>query len=223
MIDSKEQRLNMVESQVRPSDITDRRIIRAMLEVPREAFVAEAVAPIAYMDADAPVTGRSNGQVVRHLLAPRVLAKLVQLASIEADSSVLDVGCATGYSTAILAKIARKVVGLEADSVLAAAARDTLRKLGVANAAIVEGPLAAGAPAQAPFHAIILNGAVPQVPAALLEQLTKGGRLVAVIAGGRLGHARVWQRIGQTYDSRVAFDAGAEPLPGFETKAEFVF
>jgi protein-L-isoaspartate(D-aspartate) O-methyltransferase len=211
----------MVESQVRPSDITDRRIIRAMLEVPREAFAPEAVRSMAYMDGSLPVSERGRG--ARHLLAPRIFAKLVQLAGVEPDCVVLDVGCATGYSTAVLARLARKVVALEVDEDLAGRAERALRGLGIANAAVVRGALSDGWPALAPFDAILLNGSVPAVSPPLLEQLKDGGRLVAVIADGRLGSAQVFQRTGRTTDARAAFDAGAEPLPGFERATGFVF
>jgi protein-L-isoaspartate(D-aspartate) O-methyltransferase len=221
MIDPVQQRINMVESQVRPSDITDQRIIRAMLEVPREAFVAPALQELAYMDEAVPVARRLDGRAVRTLLAPRIFAKLVQLAEIELDAVVLDVGCATGYSTAVLARLAKSVVALEVDEALGARAAEILRQLRVANAVVVHGPLEAGAPAQAPFDAILLEGAVPQAPQVLLDQLRDGGRLVAVIADGAFGRAEVWRRVGKAVDGRSAFDAGAEPLPGFARNAEF--
>jgi protein-L-isoaspartate(D-aspartate) O-methyltransferase len=222
MTDCKQQRLNMVESQVRPSDVTDRRIIRAMLELPREEFAPRAAHAIAYMDAALPVTARAAGRPARHLLAPRVLAKLVQLAGIEPYHVVLDVGCATGYSTALLATLAKSVVGLEVDQVLSSQAARTLRQLGVNNAVVVEGALPAGSPGHGPFDAIVLNGAVPDAPQALLEQLKDGGRLVGVLATGEFGRAQVWRRTGKGFDAMPAFDAGAPPLPGFARKAEFV-
>jgi protein-L-isoaspartate(D-aspartate) O-methyltransferase len=221
MTDSIEQRLNMVESQVRPSDVTDRRIIRAMLEVPREAFVPEGLRALAYMDEAVPVGQGAGGRPARTLLAPRTFAKLVQLAEIEASAVVLDVGCATGYSTAVLARLARAVVALEADAALAGRATATLRRLEVNNALLIEGPLAAGAPSHAPFDAIVLEGAVPRVPHDLLEQLKDGGRLVCVSAQAAFGRAEVWRRSGKAFDARPAFDAGADPLPGFTVEAGF--
>jgi protein-L-isoaspartate(D-aspartate) O-methyltransferase len=134
---------------------------------------------------------------------------------------VLDVGCASGYSTAVLARLAEAVVAVEVDSVLAARAARSLRQIGIENALVIEGPLTAGAPSHAPFDAILLNGAVSQVPQPLLEQLRDGGRLVAVRAEGAFGHAQVWRRTGKAVDAVAAFDAGAEPLPGFARKAEF--
>ena len=221
MIDSKQQRINMVESQVRPSDVTDRRIIRAMLEVPREAFVPAALHALAYMDEAVPLVRPAAGRAPRALLAPRTFAKLVQLAEIEPGAVVLDVGCATGYSTAVLARLAKSVIAVEVDAALAARAAEALRQLRVSNAVVLRGPLEAGAPSHAPFDAILLQGAVAQVPDVLLDQLKDGGRLVGVIADGAFGRAHVWRRTAKTFDPRPAFDAGAEPLPGFARKAEF--
>jgi protein-L-isoaspartate(D-aspartate) O-methyltransferase len=223
MTDSKQQRLNMVESQVRPSDVTDRRIINAMLEVPREAFLPAELRSLAYMDGAVPARRGADRAEARFLLSPRVFAKLVQLADIAADAPVLDVGCASGYSTAVLARLAGRVVAVESDAALAASAATTLRGLGVTNATVVAGPLGSGAPGHGPYAAILLNGAVPEVPQPLLDQLGQGGRLVAVITDGGLGRAHVCQRAGTTFDARAAFDADAPPLPGFAREAGFVF
>jgi protein-L-isoaspartate(D-aspartate) O-methyltransferase len=221
MIDFKQQRVTMVESQVRPSDVTDRRIVRAMLEVPREQFAPEGVRAIAYMDAALPITARGPGRQGRYLLPPRTLAKLLQVAEIAPDALVLDVGCASGYSTAVLAHLAKAVVALEADAALAAQAESALRELGILNAIVLRGPLAAGAPAHAPFDVIVLNGSVPQAPIHLLAQLKEYGRLVAVLAEGSFGGAQVWRRAGKGFDAVRVFDAGAKPLPGFARQAEF--
>src|SRR5687768_1881807 len=113
MIDARQQRINMVESQVRPSDVTDRRIIKAMLDVPREAFVPQGLQALAYMDAPVQVASAADDTAARSLLAPRTFAKLVQLAEIGTGNVVLDVGCGTGYSTAVLAMLARAVVAVE--------------------------------------------------------------------------------------------------------------
>lgn len=222
MTDSKLQRLNMVESQVRPSDVTDRRIIRAMLEVPRERFVPAALAPMAYMDDPLPVED-AGGKGERYLLAPRTFAKLVQLADIGPEAAVLDVGCATGYSTAVLAMLAKRVVAVESSPGLAACARRLLKDVGAHGAMVVDGRLAAGAPGEGPFDAILVNGAVETVPQALLEQLRDGGRLTAILAEGPLCRAQVWRRVGNAFDARPAFEAGAPVLPGFERPAAFVF
>ena len=222
MTDFNEQRLNMVESQVRPSDVTDQRIIRAMLEVPRERFVPAELAPIAYCDAPVPAAARPSRGEARCLLPARTFAKLVQLAEIGPQSAVLDVGCATGYSTAVLARLAQRVVALEADRDLARAAAAALQELGAGNAKVVEGALAAGAPGEGRFDAILLNGAVPAVPPALLEQIADGGRLVAMLHQGPVCRAHVWRRSGKVVNGQRAFDGAAAPLPGFEAPAEFV-
>lgn len=222
MTDFNVQRLNMVDSQVRPSEVTDQRIVRAMLEVPRERFVPAEVAQLAYIDDPVPVTARSKGGEARSLLPPRTLAKLVQLLEIGPQSAVLDVGCATGYSTAVLAKLARRVVALEADRDLARAARGALEQLNVGNALVVEGPLGGGAAGHGRFDAILLNGAVSGVPLTLLDELVDGGRLVAVLRRGPVCRAYVWRRSHNTFDEEPAFEAPAAVLPGFEAPAEFV-
>jgi protein-L-isoaspartate(D-aspartate) O-methyltransferase len=192
-----------------------------MQELPRERFVPAEVAQLAYIDDPVPVTARAKGSGARCLLPPRTLAKLVQLLEIGPQSAVLDVGCATGYSTAVLARLAGRVVALEADRDLARSAKGTLESLGIGNATVVEGPLAGGA--QGRYDAILLNGAVPGVPAALLEELAEGGRLVAMLRRGPMCRAHIWRRGGGTLDERPAFEAAAAPLPGFEEPAEFVF
>lgn len=217
------QRTNMVESQVRPSDITDRRIIRAMAAIPREAFVPEALRDVAYMDADVPLGGDAR----RALMAPRTFAKLAQLAGIEADDVVLDVGAATGYSAAILARLARTVVALESNARLAEEARRVLGGLAIGNVSVVTGDLSGGHPQEGPYDAIIIEGTVAEVPGTLLEQLKDGGRLVAVHvsspAQGPLGKAVVWRRHDGTLGENSAFDAAAPLLPGFERTMEFAF
>ncbi len=219
MTDYATQRKSMVDSQVRPSDVTDRAIPRAMLDVPRHAFVPEAVREIAYMDDDLKI---SDGKgAARYLLAPRVLAKLMQHLEIARGNRVLDVGCATGYSTAVLAHLGARVVALECDSELAEQCRAALA--GMENVQVVDGPLTAGAPSQGPYDAILVNGAVSDIPAALRDQLKDGGRLVAVEVRGGVGKAVIWKRIGTRFDSRELFDASAALLPGFEPKREFVF
>lgn len=221
MIDHATQRLNMVESQVRPSDITDRRITRAMREIPREAFVPGPLKSIAYADEHLKVA--DSGKTQRYILAPRLLAKLVQLLEIEPDGLVLDVGPATGYSTALIARLCQTVVALEEDAGLAERAQSALSTLGVDNAVIIAGALRNGAADEGPYDAIMLNGAVAEVPPGLLDQLKDGGRCVAVSIENGVGRATVWRRHGTTYDRRPAFDAGAPYLPGFEPVGGFVF
>jgi protein-L-isoaspartate(D-aspartate) O-methyltransferase len=217
MNDFATQRINMVDSQVRPSDVTDRRILRAMLALPRETFVPGQVEATAYMDEHLAL-----GQG-RYLLAPRTFAKLVQLLTIGEDDAVLDVACATGYSTAVLATLARSVVGLEGNAGLAQQAQTALAGLGRTNTMVKTGELTAGAPGEGPFDAILINGCVVDVPDALLDQLKDGGRLAAVRSDGPVGQATLWRRHGTSFDARPAFDAGAPLLPGFEKQPGFVF
>ncbi|MEZ5850599.1 MAG: protein-L-isoaspartate O-methyltransferase [Hyphomicrobiaceae bacterium] len=219
MTDYATQRKSMVDSQVRPSDVTDRAIPRAMLEVPRHEFVAEALRGIAYMDDDLRVSdGNGAG---RFLLAPRVLSKMMQHLEIAPGNRVLDVACATGYSTAVLAHLGARVVALECDAGLAEQCRAALA--GTKDVQVVTGPLRDGAAMQGPYDAILINGAVADIPAGLRDQLKDGGRLVAVEVRGGVGKAVLWKRTGTRFDSRELFDASAPMLPGFEPKREFVF
>lgn len=221
--DARTQRLNMVESQVRPSDVTDRRIIRAMSEVPREAFVPPQHQAVAYMDDAVPLMLASNGGVQRALLPPRTLAKMLQQAALESEHAVLNVGAATGYTSAILGRMVRKVIALEADATLVDRARATLAAEKLANVTVVHGPLTAGCRNDGPFDAIFIDGAVSAVPQELLDQLKEGGRLVAIVTNGGPGKVTVWIRSRGNYTSTDVFDASAGILPGFERKPAFTF
>lgn len=227
MVSFDEQRKNMVESQVRPSDITDRRILRAMMAVPREAFAAPDTRATCYMDQDLPVgpAPAQTGRPRRALPAPLVLARLIQHLELGEADRVLEVGTGTGYGAAILARIAGSVIALEADAELARQAQSNLAQsnlAGAGNVKVVAGPLGAGAPDDAPFHAILIGGWLPEIPAALLDQLRDGGRLTAVVGDGRTSRLMQWRRLGGTYDARAIGDAAAPPLPGFERKPQFV-
>jgi protein-L-isoaspartate(D-aspartate) O-methyltransferase len=222
IVDFAVQRMNMVESQVRPSDVTDRRIINAMRELPREEFVPERVRGLAYMDG--PVQMSLGGHPPRTLLAARIFAKLVQAADIDDTDSVLDVGAGTGYSAALLGRLAGRVVALECDPALAAIARERLAASGATNVTVVEGPLVDGQGAEGPYDAIVIEGALEgDAPAVLLDQLKDGGRLVAIAGQGVTGRATVWQRQGRTFGSSAVFDASGAVLPGFEKARAFVF
>lgn len=217
------QRKSMVESQVLPSDVTDRRILRVMLDVPRELFVPADVRPIAYSDHDLPLAPAGKGRAVRQLLTARVHAKLMQHLDLEAGSVVLDVGCGTGYGAAVLARLAQTVVGLECDADLAAQAARNLASLSVDNVGVVTGPLPAGWESEGPYDAILVEGALTAAPEMLLRQLKDGGRLVAVLSDGGVGKATLWRRSGLHFAPRTLFDAHAAVLPGFERAPEFVF
>ncbi len=221
MTDPAQQRTNMVESQILTSDVTDRRILRAMGELPRERFVPADYAAVAYIDEAVPLEDKPRGDARRWLMAPRSFAKLLQLADIGEDARVLDVGAGTGYSAAVLGKIAKTVVALEADQKLAAAAHKNLAALGLDNVRVVEGPLADGCVDEGPYDAIVLEGSVCEPLATLLDQLKDGGRLVGIIRQGELGKGVIWRRLGRSLDRWTAFDAAAPALPGFETARAF--
>lgn len=223
MTDYAAARLNLVESQVRPNDVRDRRLIAAMSEIPRELFVPQALRGVAYMDEDIKISTATEPTTPRYLMEPRVFAKLVDLCQIQPSDLILDIGCGTGYSVAVLARLASAVVGLETDEELAKKADETLAELGVDNAAVVRGPFKDGYPGQGPYDVIIINGSVPGVPGALKQQLKDGGRLVAVEMGDGAGRARLYVRSGEVVSGRMAFDAAVAPLPGFEPADHFQF
>lgn len=209
-------RENMVESQVRPNGITDRRIIAAMAAVARETFVDAGQQAVAYAGGALPLAGG------RSLTEPMALARLIQLADIGAGDKVLHLGCATGYGTAVLAQLAKQVVAVECDAALAARAKETLAGLG--NVKLQQGDLAQGSRSGAPYDAILIEGRVGVVPQALLDQLAEDGRLVAVTGEGVIGKATLWNKSAGTISNREVFDAAVDALPGFaRQRAAFVF
>jgi protein-L-isoaspartate(D-aspartate) O-methyltransferase len=219
MTDYERARTLMVDNQLRTSAVTDRRLLAAMGAVPRELFVPEARRSVAYIDEAHALLGPSG----RSLPAPAPFARLVQLAALDADDLVLDVGAGNGYSTAVLARLAGKVVAVESDPTLAKAAKDNLAALGVASATVVEAPLDAGAPKQGPYDAIILEGAVAEVPEKLLKQLKQGGRLVALIRRGGTSVANLFVRFGDEFAPRAEFDISLPPLTREPPVEAFVF
>lgn len=215
MTDFAAARRNMVDGQVRTADVTDLRILAALQEVPRERFVPAASAGVAYLDINLPV---GEG---RKLLKPMVFAKLLQAAELTGTDLVLDIGCATGYSAAVIARIAGQVVALEQDPALAKAATAALAaepNVTVASVALTE-----GWPPGGPYDVIILEGAVDEVPEALFRQLKDGGRLVCVLGAGPGARAMVYRRSGDDIGALQVFDAAAALLPGFVKPPEFAF
>jgi protein-L-isoaspartate(D-aspartate) O-methyltransferase len=217
-------RRNMVECQLVPGNVIEEDIVEALSNVPREQFVPEHMRGSAYVDEDLPVSK------TRYLLAPLVLAQLLDLAKIKKTDSVLDVGCATGYSTAVLGQLAEKVVAVEEQMELAEKARQLLTRLHIPNAEIITGPLAPGYPSSGPYDVIFVNGAIAQLPDTLADQLAEGGRLVAVqcvalrpgdVSG--LGKAVVYHKTAGSLFPRQAFDASVPLLHGFEEKRQFEF
>jgi len=220
--DFSERRVKMVDGQVRTTDVTNAPLLDAMLAVPREAFVAAGQRDLAYIDEDIRISDGA-GSGARYLMEPSPLAKLLQLADIGAGDSVLDVGCGTGYSAALLSRLARSVVALESDSALAEAAGSALSTLGCDNVAVAVGPLPQGHAAKAPYDVIFIGGSVEEVPASLLDQLAEGGRLVAVEGQGNSGVAKLFFKTGGVVAGRRAFNAAIKPLPGFERIHAFEF
>jgi protein-L-isoaspartate(D-aspartate) O-methyltransferase len=223
MTDYAAARRMMVDGQVRTSDVTDLRVIAAMLEIPRERFVPDTLAGLAYLDLDVPVTAAAPGEKARRLLKPMVLAKLIQAAAVTEDDHVLDVGCASGYSTAVLARLARSVVALEQNSALAGRATESLTAVGAANVTVVSGALPQGWPTEAPYDVILLNGATEVTPEALFRQLRDGGRLVGVVGRRPTGRAMLYRATGDDVSGWPIFDAAAPVLPGCEAPSAFVF
>ncbi len=222
MMDFAEARKNMVDGQILVNDVTDRRILKAMLDIPREIFVPAQNRSLAYMDTSVPL-GTGNPVHARKMMAPMVLARLLDLAEIRESDIVLDIGCATGYSTAVLAHIAESVVGLEQDEALGQAATRNLAELGVDNAAIVSGPHRQGYASEGQYDVIILEGKVPEVPQSLFAQLKDAGRLAVILESGPIGQAVLFRRIKDSVSNWPGFDCDAPYLPGFEQEETFSF
>ena len=216
MSDFATRRVMMVDTQVRPSDVTKFPIIEAMLSVPREVFVPSSKREAAYVGENIDI---GAGRVV---LEARTLAKLLDALDVQPTELVLDLGCGLGYSTAVIARLADAVVAVEEDEALAAEAQRSLSAEGVDNAAVVTGKLVAGDAKHAPFDVITLQGGVEVVPQALLDQLREGGRIGAVFMEGALGIAKVGYKIDGTVSWRNVFNAAAPVLPGFAAPRGFV-
>jgi len=214
-------RQKMVDGQVRTADVTDHRILDAMLALPREEFVPASKRALAYLDLDLDVA--EGGSVPRCLIKPMLMAKLLQAAEIRAGDHVLIVGCATGYAAAVAARLAGKVTATEADEALAAKGRDALSRVGFAEVTIKVAEAAAGDPADAPYDVILLNGATEIVPQTLCGQLRDGGRLVGVFAASKPPRATIVTRSHGDFGHRTLFDASAPVLPGLERVPAFVF
>jgi protein-L-isoaspartate(D-aspartate) O-methyltransferase len=214
-------RQKMVDSQVRPSDVTDVGIIDAMRTVPREAFVPQNQRALAYLDLDLDVG--EGGPAKRFLIKPVVIAKMLQAADIRDTDAVLVVGCASGYLAALVAKLARHVVATECDPSLAAKARDVFAELGIGNVTVKAAAVAEGDSENAPYDVIILNGATEIVPDRLYRQLKEGGRLVGVFAMTQPQRAVIVTRSHDDFGNRALFDAAIPILPGFERPPAFVF
>ena len=214
MLDYAAARRNMVEGQIRPADVTDLRVVSAMLDVPRERFVPKA--ELAYLDIDIPLAA---GAEARRMLKPVVIGRLLQALAPMPQERALDVACGAGYSSALLARLSGEVVAVEDDLALVKQAQ---KNLGSA-VKVVAGPLNLGWPGGGPYDLILLNGATEVVPDSLFSQLTDGGRLACVLGTGREGRAMLYLRSGREVGGRPLFDAAAPLLPGFTKAPEFTF
>lgn len=228
MTDFRAARRAMVDGQIRTSDVTDPRLLAVMLQIPRELFVPDRLAALAYLDSNLPLDGGSDAgrpaQAARFLVKPMVQARLIQATEPATEDRVLVVGCGTGYSTAILSQLAGTVTALEEDEILLRRCRSTLAKIGLDNVTVVSGPLAQGWPDAGPYDAILIDGGVEFVPTALFDQLARGGRLAAVMGGEPVGRAMLFQSDdSRLVSGRALFDAAVPLLPGFKKAPAFVF
>ncbi|MFI5002164.1 MAG: protein-L-isoaspartate O-methyltransferase [Reyranellales bacterium] len=212
-------RRNMVDGQLRPNRVTNAQLLAALGELPRERFLPDGLSSVAYADEAVPLGGG------RFLMEPMVLARLIQTLQPRSEERGLVVASGRGYGAALLARLVKSVVAVESDPRLAASAEQILKALGFGNVAHVIGPLAAGAPASSPYDVILIEGAVRQIPQAILDQLAEGGRLATVEAGasGVGGVAQLVVKEGGVASGRPLFDAGTPVLPGFAPPAKFTF
>ncbi len=210
-----QRRTMMVDTQVRPSDVTKFPIIEAMLSVPRESYVPDEKREVAYVS-EILALGHS-----RVLLEPRTFAKMLDALDIAPDELVLDLGCGLGYSTAVLARLAEAVVAIEENQEFAKEAQEKLSSNGVDNAAVLEGKLSEGAAQHGPYDAIIIEGAVEQIPEGILEQLKEGGRIAAIFMENTLGVVRIGYKIDGRMTWQYSFNGAAPTISGFEKTREF--
>ncbi len=215
MVEVSAQRMTMVDTQIRPSDVTKFAVIDAMLSVPREEFVPGRVRGTAYCD----------GQIVlgpgRVMLEPRTLAKMLDALDIRPSELVLDLGCGLGYSSAVVARLAEAVIAVEEDTEMAAEAEARLVMTGADNVAVFPAPLAEGGPRHGPYDAVMLQGGIEILPNAIMSQIKDGGRIAAIFVQGALGVCRMGLRNGGSVDWRDAFNAVAPVLRGFVREREF--
>ena len=215
MADYSKTRRMMVDTQIRPSDVTKFPIIDAMLNVPRERFVPDNMQDAAYLD------GHISLAPARVVLEPRAFAKLLDALDIQPDEMVLDLGCGLGYSAAVIARMAEAVVAVEETEALAQEAERVLGEIGVDNAAVVTAPLTEGAAKHGPYDVIVVEGAVEELPAEMLDQLNEGGRIGCIFMQGALGEARIGHKKDGALSWRRAFNATAPVMPGFAKEAAF--
>ncbi|MDB6176041.1 protein-L-isoaspartate O-methyltransferase [Paracoccus sp. Z330] len=215
MTDFAARRTTMVDTQVRPNDVTKFPVIEAMLTIPREDFVPASRRAVAYSGENLPLGDQ------RIMLEPRTLAKMVDALDIQSGDLVLDLACGFGYSAAVIARMAEAVVAIEDDEEMATEAQARLADAAVFNVAVLAGELAEGNAKQGPYDAILIEGAVEEVPPAIIEQLKDGGRIAALFMEGSLGVVRIGHRFKGRVNWRYAFHAHAPLLKGFERQRGF--
>lgn len=215
MSDFDARRVMMVDTQIRPSDVTKFPIIDAMLSVHRENFVPSDRREAAYMDGNITL---GRGRVV---LEPRTMAKMLDALDLQNDELVLDIGSGYGYSAAVMAHIAQAVVAVEVDEAMAGDAQSTLNDAGVDNVILHNGALTDGVAEHGPYDVIAFQGGVEDIPAAIVEQLKEGGRMAALFMNGALGEMRIGRKIDGHMNWRLSFNASAPVLPGFSAAREF--
>jgi protein-L-isoaspartate(D-aspartate) O-methyltransferase len=223
MTDFQAARRAMVDGQVRTNDVTNFGVIAAMLEIPREVFVPQARAALAYLDRDVVIADATATEQARYLMKPMVLARLIQAADPGPQDRVLVIGAATGYAVAVMSRLAGAVLALEENESLFQQAQSVLGSLGSHNVTLIRGPLADGAPASGPYDVILIDGGVETVPDRLCGQLAPHGRLLAVVTSGPFGKGKLFQPVEGKCSGRELFDANAPVLPGFSAAPAFVF
>lgn len=216
MTDFQQRRMMMVDTQVRPNDVTKYPVIAAMLDIPREDFVPDSRRDVAYVGDNVDL---GHGRV---LLEPRTLAKMIDTLDVQPTELVLDLGCGYGYAAAVLGRMAQAVVAVEELPDMAAAATERLAAARADNVAVVQAQLTEGAAAQGPYDAILVGGGIEELPEAIADQLAEGGRIVALFLEGALGVVRLGRKLDGRIDWRMAFNAAAPLLPGFARRPGFV-
>lgn len=216
MTDFQQRRMMMVDTQVRPNDVTKYPVIAAMLDIPREDFVPDSRRDVAYVGDNVDL---GHGRV---LLEPRTLAKMIDTLDVQPTELVLDLGCGYGYAAAVLGRMAQAVVAVEELPDMAAAATERLAAARADNVAVVQGRLTEGAAAQGPYDAILVGGGIEELPEAIADQLAEGGRIVALFLEGALGVVRLGRKLDGRIDWRMVFNAAAPLLPGFARRPGFV-
>jgi len=212
-------RRNMVDGQLRPNRVTDAVLLAAVGDLPRERFLPDGLRSVAYADDDVPL---GNG---RFLMEPMVLARLIQALQPQAEDKALVVASGPGYGAALLSRLVKTVVAVESDAALASVAEQTISHLGIGNISQTVAKPEGGVPAEGPYDVILIEGAVQEIPQAILDQLAEGGRLTTVMAApaGVLGVAQLVVKEGGATSGRPLFDAGTPALPGFARPARFAF